>query len=96
MLTAEPKPNWRTRLVATISDGTVKSDAAYATLYNDEFYLNKATGNVSYGSATGPAVMVPSDAASLALLAKQSGLVDMSTRRRPPTNRRPWCLSRSA
>ena len=46
-LTATPSSNWRMRLSAAKTDGTVNSTRSFPQLYNDQFYANSA-GQVTY------------------------------------------------
>ncbi|MSU48989.1 MAG: hypothetical protein EXS37_07885 [Opitutus sp.] len=46
-LTAAPTKNWRLRLSASETSGTIGSSKSYAQLYNDQFYANSA-GQVTY------------------------------------------------
>ncbi len=72
ILTAAPTKNWRARLGFTQQDGRMRTSAAYAMLWNDEFYYNKQTGGVTY--ADGAPFLVPTDAASIALVNAASTL----------------------
>ena len=50
-LTATPSSNWRMRLSAAKTDGTVNSTRSFPQLYNDQFYAN-AAGQVTYRDGT--------------------------------------------
>jgi outer membrane receptor protein involved in Fe transport len=50
VLTAQPTPNWRIRLLAAHIDGKIAKDVAYKQLYNDQFYVNG--GVISYADKT--------------------------------------------
>jgi outer membrane receptor for ferric coprogen and ferric-rhodotorulic acid len=56
ILTASPTKNWRIRLTATQSDGTIGTGKTYGILYNDQFYAD-SSGNVTYKD--GSPVLVP-------------------------------------
>lgn len=58
ILTAAPTKNWRLRLAATMSDGTIDTTKKYGIRYNDQFYTD-SNGNVTYPD--GSIVMVPTD-----------------------------------
>ena len=57
ILTASPTKNWRIRLSAANSDGTVLSNKQYPLLYNDQFHV--ANGAVTY--ADGSPFLIPID-----------------------------------
>jgi len=76
MLTAQPIKNWRSRLVATISDGTVKSDSVYPILYNDQFSTD-GKGNVTY--TNGQPFLVPIDSTNLAKVSTLNAVVNPTT-----------------
>jgi hypothetical protein len=50
-LTAQPTPNWRSRLSAAVVSGTLGKSASYNQVYNDQFYEN-SQGQVTYQDGT--------------------------------------------
>lgn len=55
--TAAPNKNWRLRLSAAQTDGTIGTSKTYGQLYNDQFYAN-ATGQVTYQNGS-PVYVLP-------------------------------------
>lgn len=79
ILTAAPTHNWRMRFAANAQQGTVLTDSQYPLLYNDQFFTD-GKGNVTYGSATGQAFLVPTDPTTLTKIASlTSGNVNPAT-----------------
>lgn len=56
-LTAAPTKNWRVRLSASETSGTIGTSKSYMQLYNDQFYANSA-GQVTYKNGT-PVYVAP-------------------------------------
>lgn len=50
-LTADPTPNWRSRLVTSIIDSTTNTTKTYAQYYNDQFFTDKS-GGVTWSDGT--------------------------------------------
>jgi outer membrane receptor protein involved in Fe transport len=50
-LTAAPTPNWRMRLSAAATDGTIGTSIAFNEVYNDQFFEN-SQGQVTYKDGT--------------------------------------------
>jgi hypothetical protein len=76
MLTAQPMKNWRSRLAATVSDGTIRTDSVYPILYNDQFTTD-GRGNVTYNN--GQPFLVPTDATNLAKVSTLNAVVNPAT-----------------
>ena len=66
IMTANPTPNWRIRLSATQSNGTILTTKRYGITYNDQFHTD-GKGNVTY--ADGQPFLVPVDATVVSKLA---------------------------
>ena len=81
ILTAEPTPNWRLRVSASVADGTVLKDSKYPLLYNDQFFTD-GKGNVVY--ANGQPFMVPTNPSGVKVGSK-TGLNNQSTPVDPTT-----------
>ena len=56
-LTAAPSKNWRMRLSAATTQGTIGTSKSYMQLYNDQFYAN-AAGQVTYKNGS-PVYVLP-------------------------------------
>ncbi len=72
ILTAALTRSWRSRLGFTQQNGKIKTGSAFALLWNDEFFYNKATGGVTYSDGT--PFLVPTDTAGVALVNSTSAL----------------------
>jgi outer membrane receptor for ferric coprogen and ferric-rhodotorulic acid len=82
IVTAQPVNSWRIRLSVNAQDSKVLTDSAYAMFYNDQFYTDSG-GNVTYSN--GQPFLVPTDATTLAKVAKQTSAIDPTTYNVPLT-----------
>ncbi len=74
-LTATPTSNWRMRLSAAKTDGTVDSTRSFPQLYNDQFYANPA-GQVTYRN--GEIVYVNPAGANAPVAATAAGAIPLT------------------
>ncbi len=74
-LTAAPTNNWRMRLSAAKTDGTVDSTRTFPQLYNDQFYAN-AAGQVTYKDGT--VVYVNSAGANVPVASTATGAIPLT------------------
>ncbi len=77
VITANPTPNWRMRLSAAWSAGTLGTTHVYKQLYNDQFYANSA-GTVTYSDGTPVYVLPTFNAKTPAVTASTPGAVPLT------------------